>query len=986
MTNKEFALKKISELVEKFGENVELLKRIDYNEKQTRIEFINPFFKALGWDIDNEQNLLESYQEVRHEDKIKVNEYKKAPDYSFNLNGKRKFFVEAKKPFIDLKNHPEPALQVRNYGWNGKLLISRLTDFEEFCIYDCTKKTKPTDRAIKHRLKYLKFTEYIENFDFLYDTFSKQNVLAGSIEKYFKQKIEKSTETVDKEFLKSLEKWRTYLATSIALKNNNLDEYEINYAVQQIIDRIVFLKICEDRGIESIGNLKQAIKKGNYYENLFSQFHIADQKYNFCIFDFHKDKFTQNLKIENKIIKEIINDLYETGYDFSIIPIEILGFAYEQFLGKVIRLESSNHAVIEEKPEVRKAGGVYYTPEYIVEYIVNKAIGKLIENKTPNEISEIKILDTSCGSGSFLIGAYQYLLDWHLRYYNNTVKDINKKNSPLTPEGRLTTSEKKRILMNNIHGVDIDNQAVEVTKLSLLIKCLEGETNASIDTSIRLFHDRILPNIDKNILCGNTLIESDYYKVGIFPTPKEMRTINTFNWNQNFKDVLSSGGFDIIIGNPPYLSFQQGDESIKNYFKNYYKSAVGKYDQYVLFIEKASKLLKHNGFFGFIIPNKFINSNYGEGVKSVLLQNQIIEIIDFGDLQVFEGATNYPCILLFSKLNTKNNFEYRIVKQLDNFALNTTNVTINQAELTNKHWQLGNITSAEILTKIYKNTVNLSELTLEITQGLRTGHLELFFNSINSSLIKSENIEKELIKSVYTGKNVKRFYSSINSNSDLLLFPYKDDYKTPADIEKYPNAKRYLYNKFDELQIRKDSGKLFKETNKKWFEYWDSKPICFTKPKIVFPDISKENNFFLDTEGFPYLNTCYAIIPKPEIDLYFLLAVLNSRLIQFIIKQLCPFVRGGYYRYKTGYIKKLPIVKIDSNDVIQKNNYESIIKLCNNMINYYKQFNSVNLPTQKQQLQQIIDYTNNELNRLVYELYCIDKDDIIKIENMLNIL
>jgi len=477
MISKEEAHKKIASLIERFEEQKEFYKRSDYNETLTRRDFIDPFFKALGWDIDNEQGYAESYREVIHEDKIKIGGATKAPDYSFRLGGgKRLFFVEAKKPSVLIRDEITPAYQVRRYGWSAKLPISIITDFEEFAIYDCTKKPNLTDKASHGRIKYLTYNNYLHEFDFLWDTFSKEKVLKGSFDKFVQSdKQKKGTSTVDREFLISLDTWRTYLANNIALRNN-IDEDELNFVVQHIIDRLIFLRIAEDRSVESYGNLQDTIKSGDYYQNLLKQFHTADQKYNSGLFDFSKDKLSGNIEIDNKIIKSIINDLYYpvSPYEFSVISVEILGSAYEQFLGKTISLSKSGRAVIEEKPEVRKAGGVYYTPQYIVEYIVKNTVGKLIENKTPKDISKIKIVDPACGSGSFLIGAYQFLLQHHKDYYTNNGKPSKgSKDNPLTPDGNLTTAEKKRILLNNIFGVDLDANAVEVTKLSLLLKCME---------------------------------------------------------------------------------------------------------------------------------------------------------------------------------------------------------------------------------------------------------------------------------------------------------------------------------------------------------------------------------------------------------------------------------------------------------------------------------------------------------------------------------
>jgi len=559
MTNKQTAKEKIESLVIRFEEQFESYKNSDYNETLTRRDFIDPFFKALGWDIDNESGYAEAYREVIHEDKVKVSGSTKAPDYSFRLvGGKRLFFVEAKKPSISVKEDIQPAYQVRRYGWSAKLPISIITDFEEFSIYDCTKKPKPNDKPPVARIKYLSFRDYIKEFDFLWDTFSKEQVLKGSFDKYLQSDThKKGTATVDKDFLESLDRWRTYLAVSISWNNKTLDEEEINFVVQQTIDRIIFLRIAEDRGVEPYGTLHHATKLGNLYQNLFELFQKADQKYNSGLFDFKKDKISQDVIIDNKVIKTILNELYypECPYEFSVLSVEILGSAYEQFLGKVIRITPAHHAKIEEKPEVRKAGGVYYTPQYIVDYIVKSTVGKLIEGKTPKEISKIKILDPACGSGSFLIGAFQYLLDYHKDYYSENGKPSKgKKDNPLTPEGNLTSAEKKRILLNNIFGVDLDANAVEVTKLSLLIKCLEGETDASIQQQLSIWHERVLPTLESNIKNGNSLIDTDFYSSEL-----ELgfeKNIKPFNWRKNFPLIFDEGGFDAIIGNPPYVMLQ----------------------------------------------------------------------------------------------------------------------------------------------------------------------------------------------------------------------------------------------------------------------------------------------------------------------------------------------------------------------------------------------------------------------------------------------
>jgi len=547
MLSKEEALKKVESLVERFDEQKEFYKKADYNEAQTRLDFINPFWKALGWDVDNENGYAESYREVIYEDKIKIGGATKAPDYSFRLHGgKRLFFLEAKKPSIEIKEDAQPAYQIRRYGWSAKMAISVITDFEEFAVYDCTNKPKPTDKASNGRIKYITYDNYIKEFDFLWDTFSKERVLKGSFDKYItSDKNKKGTTTVDHDFLTSLDKWRIELAKNIALRNKDIEEDELNFLVQSTLDRIIFLRIAEDRAAEQYGDLQVDIKQGDYYKNLLLRFAVADQKYNSGLFDFKKDTLSKRITIDNKVIKSIISELYYPvcPYEFSVLSVEILGSAYEQFLGKRISLSKSGRATIEEKPEVRKAGGVYYTPQYIVDYIVKNTVGKLIENKTPKEVSEIKICDPACGSGSFLIGAYDYLLRWHKDFYTQNGSSPlfrrGVRGEALTPQGELTTAEKKRILLNNIFGVDLDSNAVEVTKLSLLLKCMEGETKETLEAQTKIFHDRILPTLDNNIKSGNSLIDLDYYD-GQIEFSGEERRIKPFSWQKNFPEVFKN--------------------------------------------------------------------------------------------------------------------------------------------------------------------------------------------------------------------------------------------------------------------------------------------------------------------------------------------------------------------------------------------------------------------------------------------------------------
>ena len=377
----------VLDLVDRFHQQIDAYKSGSYNETQLRREFLDPLFKALGWDVDNTSGYAEAYKDVIHEDSIKIGGFTKAPDYCFRIGGTRKFFLEAKKPSVNIKDDINPAFQLRRYAWSAKLPLSILSDFEELAAYDCRIKPVKTDKSSAARTLYINYQEYPQRWDEIEAIFSREAVLKGSFDKYAETgKGKKGTAEVDAAFLKEIESWRELLARSIALRNPQLTQRELNCAVQQTIDRIIFLRICEDRGIDEYDSLRAVINGAQVYPRLCELFQKADDKYNSGLFHFSKEKgrdapddCTLNLVIDDKPLKDIIGGLYypDCPYEFSVFSSDILGQVYEQFLGKVIRLTDGHRAVIEDKPEVKKAGGVYYTPTYIVDYIVKNTVGAL---------------------------------------------------------------------------------------------------------------------------------------------------------------------------------------------------------------------------------------------------------------------------------------------------------------------------------------------------------------------------------------------------------------------------------------------------------------------------------------------------------------------------------------------------------------------------------------------------------------------------------
>ncbi len=1025
----------IRTLVQSFEFHQAAYKRGQFNETQLRREFIDPFFKALGWDIDNNKRYSELYKEVIHEDPIRIRGSTEFIDYSFRIGGARKFIVEAKKPGVNIKDDSGPALQIRRYAWNARLPLSILTDFEEFAVYDCTMKPMPGDTAATARIAYFTYKEYSEKWGWIASIFSQDSILQGSFDRFAEgTKGKKGTATVDEAILADIEEWRDALAKNLALRNPALTVDELNVAVQRTIDRILFLRICEDRGIEQYGCLQQLLEGQDVYQRLMGLFQRADTKYNSGIFHFAAesgwdelpDTLTPSLIIDDAVLKKIIKRLYypDSPYEFSVISPVILGQVYEQFLGKVIRLTSGHQARVEYKPEMKKAGGVYYTPQYIVDYIVKHTIGELVKNKTPREAAKLRILDPACGSGSFLIGAYQYLLDWHLEYYiHNLVpvladkpatslevqallpeqiprsgkknfagdtslpiyKSANGSSSRTRSDWKLTIVERKRILLNNIFGVDIDTQAVEVTKLSLLLKVLEEESEENVSKQLKLFEERALPSLHKNIKCGNSLIGTDIYAdvQATLDDSEVVKRINAFDWEREFPEIMQRGGFDVVIGNPPYVR-QESIIGQKEYFGIHYEAYQGTADLYVYFIERGLSLLRPKGLFSYIVANKWIRATYGKPLRRFLLTKQIEEIIDFGDLPVFKAATTYPCIIRIS--NEKPLCEFNTLKfdtlnfiSLDDYII-SHGYLIDQRTLTDDGWSLADVKTDELLKKIHKKGLKLEKyVNGSIYRGITTGLNKAFIinEETYQSLIQKNLKNSEIIKPFIFGKEIKRYLPPI-TNKYLIFTRRGIDIKQFPDIEEYlKQYKTQLLPKPDNFNNNDWPGR--KPGNYEWFEIQDSTEYYreFDKPKIILPDISTRGNFAFDVMGgFFCANTAYIIISDDK----FLLGILNSKLVTYYYQHLSSSYRGGYLRFIHQYLNQIPIYNANYDNPTDKARHDKMVALVERMLALHKQKADVKTDHDKNLVERQIEATDKQIDALVYDLYGLTSEEIQIVE------
>jgi type I restriction-modification system DNA methylase subunit len=1021
-------------LISKFEKDKNYYLPKGYPEAQVRIDFINPFFEALGWDIENKA------QKPPHERDVIVElspETTKRPDYNFRINGATKFFVEAKAPSVALDdvNH---ILQAKSYAWSTKeVYFVVLTDFEEFRLYDAS--LKPNPKFPNEGLIFeLKYTDYLDSIEKLYEL-SRERVEQGSLEALLPRDTKSKRLRIppDKSFLEDLTEWRTEIAKDIHKRNSDFDVRLLNDVVQKLLDRIIFIRIAEDRKIrperelwEIVAQWREEGKRKSIMTHLIDLFHEVNNDLNGDIFKRHA---CETADVDSNLLAEIIESLYfpKSRYRFDAIGVELLGSIYERYLGSTIRV-TPQRVKVEEKPEVRKAGGVYYTPKYIVDYIVKNTVGKIIEDKTPRQIEKIKILDPACGSGSFLLGAYQYLIDYHLKYYREHPKEAQTlhlfpyyKMSP--DEFTLPIREKAKILRNNIFGVDIDPQAVEITMMSLYLKALEGERG------LLPKKQQLLPPLSNNIKCGNSLIGYDIFDSPSPPlshntplpidaapvhppfikggqggiTDETKSRINPFDWNSKstgFGEIMnpsqsplekggSKGGFDVVIGNPPYVRQEMlGD--YKDYFQKHYEVYQGTADLYTYFIERGVSLLKNGGIFSYIVANKWMRANYGEPLRHWLKKQRIEEIVDFGDLPVFEKATTYPCILRIRKghqdvipvktgIQKQRSFSVTQVKTLKFNNLSSYvaehSYTVNKTALDNKGWSLVGEQAQALLNKLRAVGIPLGEYVKgKIFRGVLTGLNEAFVidEKTKDKLIAEEPKSVELVKPFLIGKDIKRYQPP--SSNRYLIFTRRG-----VDIKQYPAIHKYLSSFKEKLMPKpKDwkgaTWKGRKPGSYKWYEIQDAVDYYkeFEKAKIIVPSIVRSASYSFDTNGF-YSNDKTTIIVTD--DLY-LLGILNSKVSDYLMHSIASTKQGGYFEYKPMYLSQLPIRIIDFNNPSEKVIHDKLISLVDRMLELNKKKNSLPPSAEREKIEREIAVTDEKIDEIVYGLYRIKEEEIRIVE------
>ena len=623
---------RIIELISKYEEKKKSGEIKKYNEESTKKDFMQPLFESLGWNFSNRGKSNDS---VSAEETIS----KKRVDYGFRINGVPKFFLEAKSLREEsIHTNSKYVIQAIDYAWMKSCSWAILCNFETIAVYNADWRESNYGNNLFFVLHPSDFVRD-KRFTYLSKKAFENNALDKVASEYGKKQLKNP---INKQLLQDMIHFREVLSKDIVRNNQDkhLSQEDIDESVQRILDRLIFIRNAEDRGLEENqlqSNVRQwhSKGKGHLIKEISRVYRDFDDKYNSKLFAHH---LCDDLYIDNDALQEVIEGLNHSKdnsyrYDFSIIESDVLGNIYEQYLGNILK-STPKRAKLQESKTHRKEQGIYYTPSYIVDYIVENTVSEFIRTHTPEEIKKVRILDPACGSGSFLIRAYKELENYWKQ---------NSDFAQLTLDSEEFYSKKVEILKNNIFGVDLDPKAVEIAQLNLLLQISESKQR--------------LPILQNNIKVGNSLIDD--------PSVSD----KAFKWEEEFPEIMKEGGFDIIIGNPPYVRIQNLNDEETGWFNKTFKSAYKNYDIYLLFVEKSLDLCKENGIIGFIIPSKFINSDYGLGLRNLISETKsLYKLIDFKDVQIFGDATNYTCIL-FLKIYKNDVFSYIFPKSTDTFTI-----------------------------------------------------------------------------------------------------------------------------------------------------------------------------------------------------------------------------------------------------------------------------------------------------------------------------
>ena len=990
----------LAERVGQFAAQFDEYRRQTYNETEVRVDFVNPFFRALGWDIDNTAGLPQHLREVTHEATVMVEESgrqrSKKPDYSFRIGTETLFYLETKKPSVNITIDASPAFQLRRYGWSGNLKISILTNFSDLYIYDCSIRPVEDDGVGVALIAHYHYTEYVDKFDEIYQLISKEAVLSGAFASTF-EKIHSTLrrEPFDEYFLKQINNWRISLGADIAKHNSGIENNALNIAVQRILNRIIFLRICEDRNLENYESLKSI----RTYDELKSLFLAADQKYDSGLFDMLEE---DHLLLSDDVLIDIFRNLYypNSSYEFSVVDPFIIGQIYELFLEEQLCVDPDGDVLVIKKPEAVDSQGAVNTPKNVTDIIVEQTISTLITGKTVAEIERLRLADICCGSGNFLLSAFEYMTNYFTEELTSNYRQVALRQGkiyqvPGSGELRLSFAERRKILKNNIFGVDIDSLAVEVAKFSLFLKLLEKTSPEETDAFMRQTGKKILPRMDKNIRNGNSLVGSSYaqFMPEIYDDRQKLEGIRMFDFSEEF-----GFAFDAIVGNPPYIRVQNmvhysPDEYafLKSEHSGFITSKSDLLDKYYLFIERALSLLAPGGVIGYIVPHKFMNIASGEVLRGYLAEEKVVhKIVHFGTNQAFRGRSTYTCILILQKTH-QDDFQISFVSDWNRFLFEHSIEwdTYKESQLSEAPWTF---IPHDIIKRLESLQEKCSDLrtVADIFVGVQTSNDKIYiihaehddgnYIYFTDKSGVSRKIEKRILrKSIYDAR-VKK-YERIEANS-YIIFPYINYDGRPKLIDigvmrsEFPKALEYLSAFREEL----DKRNMPNRTEDTWYAYGRSQSLkrFINNEHLIWPVLSLESNYVYDNELVVFTGggngPFYGIEMKADVpeSIFYVQALLNHWLMELLVRKTASTFRGGYYSHGKQFIEKLPIYRINFSNADEKKAHDEIVKKVHIIERLKAEMQNAQTSSSKETLRRSANAALRELEQMIDRLYGVD--------------
>lgn len=996
MTN----LTELQNLVDRFHANINFYKDIknSYNEHSYRIEYIDPLLKVLGWDVANEKGLAPQYREVIAENYSTRTD---RPDYTITLRGVPKFFVEAKKPAVDITREPDPAIQTRKYGWNAKHRLAVLTNFEYLAIYDTCHIAHEDDGCAVARYRLYHYTEYVEKIEEIVGLIARDTVYSGDFDTYLDENFPATggqTQQVDTMFLSQINEWRVALSNELYAQGSRYASLEVlNDVVQEFINQIVFLRICEDKYLPLYHKLKDTITDSNQMQSKLEElFRSADRRYNSGMFSGEDIIFD----LSCEVIKRMIEDLYypQSPYLFNIIEPNLLGKIYEIFLTEQLVLLENNTIGLGKKKDCQNRS-VVTTPTEIVKYMVDKTLSKVCEGKTPSEILNISVADIACGSGIFLEEAFAYLQDYCVQWYIS-----NGQRNHLIETGidlyKLPFQEKKDILCSCIYGIDIDIHAVEVAKFSLLIKLIEDETAPSVAEVVP-----ILPDLSNNIQFGNSLV-SQAELIGISGANHQVMEIVPFDWS-----AINNGcGFDVIIGNPPYVNTEGMHTLLPSaeveIYKKKYKTSHKQFDKYFIFIEQAINKIKENGLVCYIVPNKFFKIGAGEKLRSLIAKERmLVSLDDFGDTQLFEDKTIYSSIILLSK-EKQTAFVYSSIDSTKKLWAGETidTVELSSTVLNELPWRL--TTDLEFLKMLKKLDTVAVPITkhADIFTGIQTSaeQKRTYWFSDEEIISETEecytiqrdgrtfSIEKKILrpyfKPVKKSEKKQNTYSYLTTNKHII-FPYDFTGKViPLDElqTNYPGTYEYLVANYDILAPKgivlggkRDVNYATADT---WYRYGRHQALTAfnNRRKLIVGILSKEPMYALDTNDYLIASgdtAGYCAVCKQEDSPYaleYIQAWLTNEYTEKILQIIGSDFENGFYSRGRSVLVTLPFVELNFGDSKQKTIYDRVVEATREIYRINEELNGQPAKRITATLQRQKESLISEIQRLIGSVYRLE--------------